>query len=106
IDVDGSQVTFTYLPNHRTLREKLDQSCPWLEQIASEAAGRKMNVRSAQQEGVAATADSTGATNPPNPSGEPRKTTDLKAEAMADAAVQAMLDVFQAELRDEEEIDS
>ena len=104
IDVDGSQVTFTYLPNHRTLREKLDQSRPWLEQIASEAAGRKMNVRSAQQDSVAATADSTGATNPTNPSGEPRKTTDLKAEAMADAAVQAMLDVFPAEIRDVEEM--
>jgi len=104
IDVDGSQVTFTYLPNHRTLREKLDQSRPWLEQIASEAAGRKMNVRSAQQDSVEATADSTGATNPTNPSGEPRKTIDLKAEAMADAAVQAMLDVFPAEIRDVEEM--
>jgi DNA polymerase III subunit gamma/tau len=104
IEVDGSQVTFTYLPNHRTLREKLDQSRPWLEQVASEAAGRKMNVRSAQQEGVAAIADSTGATNPTNPSGEPRKITNLKAEAMADAAVQAMLDVFPAEIRDVEEM--
>jgi DNA polymerase-3 subunit gamma/tau len=104
IDVDGSQVTFTYLPNHRTLREKLDQSRPWLEQIASEVAGRKMSVRSAQQDHVAANAESTGAMNPTDASGDPRKTTDLKAEAMADAAVQAMLDVFPAEIRDVEEM--
>ena len=34
----------------------------------------------------------------------PPKLADLKAEAMADSAVQAMLDVFPAEIRDVEEM--
>jgi DNA polymerase-3 subunit gamma/tau len=101
IDVEGTSVTFTYLPNHRTLREKLDQHCPWLEQVASDIAGRKMVVASAQQESAPVRGDSTTASNA---AAEPRKATDLKARALADAAVQAMLDVFPVEIRDIEEM--
>lgn len=101
IDVEGTHVTFTYLPNHRTLREKLDQNRPWLEQMASEIAGRKMIVASAQQESAPASGDST---TPLNSAAEPRNAPDLKAEAMADAAVQAMLDVFPAQIQDVEEM--
>jgi len=101
IDVEGTSVTFTYLPNHRTLREKLDQHCPWLEQVASDIAGRKMVVASAQQESAPVRGDSTTASNA---AAEPRKATDLKAEALADGAVQAMLDVFPVEIRDIEEM--
>lgn len=101
IEVEGSRVTFTYLPNHRTLREKLEQNRPWLEQIASEAAGRKMVVASSEQECAPATPESTSIGDT---SLEPRKAADLKAEALADTAVQAMLDVFSAEIRDVEEM--
>jgi hypothetical protein len=44
---------------------------------------------------------------PPEPAASatgPPKLADLKAEAMADSAVQAMLDVFPAEIRDVEEM--
>jgi DNA polymerase-3 subunit gamma/tau len=98
IEVDGSKITFTFLSTHRTLREKLDQNRPWLEQTASELAGRKMLVTSAQQDAVPAAVE-TAAT----PAGPP-KLADLRAEAMADSAVQAMLDVFPAEIRDVEEM--
>ena len=98
IDIDGSRITFSFLPTHRTLREKLDQNRTWLEQAASEIAGRKMMIVSAQleagQPAVEAAASSAG----------PPKLADLKAEAMADSAVQAMLDVFPAEIRDVEEM--
>jgi DNA polymerase-3 subunit gamma/tau len=98
IDVDGSRITFTFLSTHRTLREKLDQNRAWLEQSASEIAGRKMTIVSAQQEAVQPAAELAA-----TPTGPP-KLADLKAEAMADSAVQAMLDVFPAEIRDVEEM--
>jgi DNA polymerase-3 subunit gamma/tau len=98
IDVDTDRITFSFLPTHRTLREKLDQNRSWLEQAASEIAGRKMTIVSAQQD---------AAHPPPEPAASatgPPKLADLKAEAMADSAVQAMLDVFPAEIRDVEEM--
>ena len=98
IDVDGSRITFSFLPTHRTLREKLDQNRTWLEQAASEIAGRKMTIVSAQQETAQPVAE------PVASSAGPPKLADLKAEAMADSAVQAMLDVFPAEIRDVEEM--
>ena len=101
IDVEGSEVMFTFLPNHRTLREKLDQNRPWLEQVATEVAGRKMVVASAQRESTAADVDSASVATAAM---EPRNAADLKAEALADAAVQAMLDVFPADIRDIEEM--
>jgi DNA polymerase-3 subunit gamma/tau len=101
IDVEGSEVTFTFLPNHRTLREKLDQNRPWLEQVATEVAGRKMVVASVQRESTATDVGSAGTTTA---AVEPRNAADLKAEALADAAVQAMLDVFPADIRDVEEM--
>ena len=39
----------------------------------------------------------------PNPGQAPEKKRDLKAEAMSSSAVQAMLEVFPAEIRDVEE---
>jgi hypothetical protein len=98
IDVDTDRITFNFLPTHRTLREKLDQNRSWLEQAASEIAGRKMTIVSAQQDAAhPAPEPASSATGPP-------KLADLKAEAMADSAVQAMLDVFPAEIRDVEEM--
>ena len=71
------------------LREQVEQNRPWLEQIASAVAGKKMTVGAAQSEAaaepVAAAADRRAAASKP---------ADLKTTAMADSAVQAMLDVF------------
>jgi hypothetical protein len=98
IDVEGSCITFTFLPTHRTLREKLDQNRPWLEQVASGIGGRKMTIALVQQGGAQPAAESTAS------SVGPPTLADLKAEAMADSAVQAMLDVFPAEISDVEEM--
>jgi DNA polymerase-3 subunit gamma/tau len=98
IEVEGNRITFTFLATHRTLREKLDQNRTWLEQAASDIAGTKMTIVSAQQEAMPQpVVESAVSSGPP-------KLADLKAEAMADSAVQAMLDVFPAEIRDVEEI--
>jgi DNA polymerase-3 subunit gamma/tau len=100
IDFGPERVTFTFLPAHRTLREQLEQNRQWLESLAGVVSGRKMPVVAAQQDAPqeATAFVATGA------AGAPARPADLKATAMSDAAVQAMLDVFPAEIEDVEEI--
>jgi len=105
IELAGDRVTFTFSPNHRTLRDMFEQNRAWIESAAQQVSGRKITVESVQ----------TGA--PSGPAAEPSrdareaeavKVTDrksaLREQAMADAGVQAMLEVFPAEIRDVEEM--
>jgi DNA polymerase-3 subunit gamma/tau len=98
IEVAADRVTFTFLPAHKALREQFDQSRVWLEAAAERIAGRRIAVAAVQSapaepgdNGAAAPAETPGAR-------------DLKAEAMSSSAVQAVLDVFPAEIRDVEEM--
>jgi hypothetical protein len=102
IDVAEDTITFSFLPHHRALREQFDQARAWLESTAQRLAGRRITVTAVQ---AAASQD------PSPPPSEPIDTPspaaarrDLKAEAMSSSAVQAMLDVFPAEIRDVEEM--
>jgi len=97
IDVIGNRITFAFLPIHRLLREKVDASRTWLEAIGQTVTGQKCLVTAVELEGapVSPAAFAIGAISKP---------VDLKAAALGDAAVQAMLDVFPAEIEDVEEI--
>ena len=100
IEFGPERVTFSFLPAHRMLREQVETNKQWLEQVASAVAGKRMMVGAAQAEGVpepVVAAEVPGA-SPPKPP-------DLKTTAMADSAVQAMLDVFPAEIENVEEIE-
>ncbi len=100
------RVTFSFLPAHRILREQVEQNRSWLEQIAAGVAGRRIMVGAAQAEAPAADAPLPGAPRPGAAAGEGgSKPPDLKTAAMADSAVQAMLDVFPAEIENVEEIE-
>ena len=102
IDVAGDRVTFTFSPTHRALREQFEQSRGWVETTAERVAGRRVMVESAQ--GVAGAA---APATEDRSKGEPEATSakrDLKADAMSSSAIQAVLDVFPAEIRDVEEI--
>jgi hypothetical protein len=102
IEVADDRITFTFLPAHRTLREQFDQNRPWLEAAAERLAGRRIPVVSVQADApVQPTTAARG--DAPRPEGDAAKR-DLKAEAMSSSAVQAMLDVFPAEIRDVEEM--
>jgi DNA polymerase-3 subunit gamma/tau len=103
IDVTNDAVTFTFLPAHRVLRETFDQTRAWLESTAERLTGRKIQVTALQ---AAALAPASGTPEAPRTAAapEPAQKRDLKAEAMSSTAVQAMLDVFPAEIRDVEEI--
>jgi len=100
IDVADDRVTFTFLPAHRALREQFDQSRPWLEAAAERLTGRKIvvsAVQSAGDNGEPASVEQQAA----SPATQKR---DLKAEALESSGVQALLDVFPAEIRDVEEM--
>jgi DNA polymerase III subunit gamma/tau len=105
IEIAGDRATFTFSPAQRTLRDAFEQNRPWLETLAQQVAGRKIAVAAVQS----LPADPTGA--PPADAGEgaaDQKSEDrksaLRKQALADAGVQAMLEVFAAEIRDVEEM--
>jgi len=115
IDVNGDKVVFVFGPQHRALRTQLEQNRPWLEETASQLAGRKVAVVSSEGAGTAsaaggasssAHADSAGTAVPstaaPVSGGDPKQA--LKERALSDAGVQTMLDVFAAEIKDVEEM--
>jgi DNA polymerase-3 subunit gamma/tau len=95
IEVTGDRVTFTFAPNQRTLRDTFEQNRPWLESVGQQVAGRRI-VFAAQSDA------------PGPPSDNSQKTADkktaLREQALADAGVQTMLEVFPAEIRDVEEM--
>ena len=101
IDIDADRVVFTFAPQHRALRVQLDQTRAWLDSLASQLSGRRMTVVSAEG---AASASKPGA--PVAAAGAPGKDrqAELRQQALADSGVQAMLDVFAAEIKDVEEM--
>jgi DNA polymerase III gamma/tau subunit len=127
IDVTTDRVTFTFSPSQRSIRDMFERDRAWLESVAHQVSGRKIIVESAQGDGATASSVSpapvaSGSRAPvasaapaPDAGSEPvspesndekaadRKST-LKKQAMADAGVQALLEVFPAEIRDVEEM--
>jgi DNA polymerase-3 subunit gamma/tau len=99
IEASGDRVTFTFTAAQRTLRETFEQNRSWLESTAAKIAGRRVAVVAEQADAVAA---ASAAAAPPDPAAI-RKSA-LREQALADAGVQAMLDVFAAEIRDVEEM--
>jgi DNA polymerase-3 subunit gamma/tau len=100
IDVAGDRVTFTFLPAHRALREQFEQSRAWLEAAAERLTGRKISVTAVQATDEAPTSGP----EPRSPAAAASAKRDLKAEALSSNGVQALLDVFPAEIRDVEEM--
>jgi DNA polymerase-3 subunit gamma/tau len=111
IDVTGDRVIFTFLPAHKMLREQVDQARGWLEAAAERLAGKKVTVVAVQAGGGEAAAADDPATAPPRGAAAPERAAtndggkrDLKAAALESPSVQAMLEVFPAEIRDVEEM--
>lgn len=107
VEVAGDRVTFTFAPAQKALRAQVEQSRLWLETLASRIAGRKITVASVEGDGPAprlASAKPMG--NGPGKSATPADSpeVDLREQALANPGVQAMLDVFAAEITKIEEI--
>ena len=88
IEVADDRVTFTFAPNQRALRDQFEQNRAWLESVGQQVAGRRI-VFVAQSEAPGEIIQT----------GPDRKTV-LREQALADAGVQTLLEVFPAEIRD------
>ncbi|MEX2271088.1 MAG: DNA polymerase III subunit gamma/tau [Vicinamibacterales bacterium] len=97
IELAGDTLTFMFAPAHKLLRSQLDQQRPALEAIASEAAGRKIAIKTI--EGQPAPGSGGAASD------EDRRKAELKRKALEQPNVQSVLDVFGAEIQEVEEID-
>jgi DNA polymerase-3 subunit gamma/tau len=105
IDVAADRVTFTFSSAQRALRDALEQNRTWLETLAQQVGGRKITVVGVQTDAtaVADTQSSEKAGGSAETSAADRKSA-LREQAMADAGVRALLEVFPAEIRDIEEM--
>jgi len=119
IDVDARRAVFTFGPVHETMRQQVEQRRQWLESVAESVGSGKVAVATAKgatdgapertnaaAKSAAPGSPASNAATPPAAvpdDGEADKT-DLKARALADDGVQAMLEIFPAEIREVEEI--
>ncbi len=112
IECDEQAVTFTFAPAHKTLLKQLEHSASFIAEIASRLTGGPVKVVAVQASGELTGAPTTAPGEPASGSGaEPASvpgaadtSPDLKAQALGDSTVQALLEVFPAEIRDVEEI--
>jgi DNA polymerase III subunit gamma/tau len=98
IEVSADRVAFTFSATQRTLCETLEQHRAWLESIAGNLVGRKVTVVAVQ------TADGAAPLPEQAPDAAVTRKSVLREQALADAGVQALLEVFPAEIRDVEEM--
>jgi DNA polymerase III subunit gamma/tau len=98
IEVAGDRISFSFLPIQRSPREMFEQHRGWLESLAQQLSGRKMTVTVINADAPAMDHDAEASA-----AAADRKSA-LRQQALADAGVQAMLEVFPAEIRDVEEM--
>jgi len=104
IEVAADVITFSFLPTHRALREQFDETRAWLETTAERVSGRRIAVTAVQATASTAPPPAAQAPAAPPAPAKPAGVRDLRAEALSSSAVQAMLEVFPAEIRDVEEM--
>ena len=99
IDLVGDRLVFAYTPAQRTLASQVQQNRRWLETLATKVIGRAVAVGTTQED-----ATSTAPAEAPAPASDTGPQ-ELRARAMKDQVVKAMLDVFPAEIGEVEQID-
>ncbi|HYB95762.1 MAG TPA: hypothetical protein VEC39_12355, partial [Vicinamibacterales bacterium] len=105
IDATPAGVTFTFLPNQKNAKGQCEEQKAWLASIAEKVAGRPVPVSIAvadsgsQPAPARADAAESRREAAPSPSSADRgpASDDVKAEAMANSTVQAVLEIFPVE---------
>ena len=103
IEVEADRLVLTFAPKDRALKQQLEQSRPWLEEMATRLAGRKITVVGVDGVGAAPSKGSDAARGAAG-AAEGDQQSALKQKAMADSGVQALLDVFRTDIKEVEEI--
>ena len=85
IDVTPEGISFVFQANQKNARQQCEEQRPWLQQLAQKLAGKPVPVTVSVADGSAQAAAPRAATD------------DTRAEAMANATVQAVLEIFPVE---------
>ncbi len=99
IDASPAGIVFTFLPNQKNAKSQCEEQKVWLQSIVEKVAGKPVPISVAVADAGTAPAPapaspaSSGASSM-KPTGSPD---DLKAEAMANSTVQALLEIFPVE---------
>jgi DNA polymerase III subunit gamma/tau len=98
IDVGPERIVFAFVPAQRAIQDMFEQQRAWLESLAQKIGGRKIVVAAEQVQPQTSSAPLAAAQT------EAANKQSLREQAMADAGVKALLEVFPAEIRDVEEM--
>ena len=98
MDVSADRVVLTFTPSQK-IGPTFDNYRPVLEILATRLAGRKISVVS-----ETSSTEQAAEGGAPAPSVDAARKSALKERALADKGVQALLEVFSAEIRDVEEM--
>ena len=102
IDVSDGEVVFTFAANQNVARGQLEQSRAWIEDATERVAGKRMAVKVVMDSSAAPSQPQDAPSAPKATANDSKR--DLKAEVKSSSAVQAMLEVFPAEISDVEEM--
>ena len=105
IDASPSGVSFAFLPNQKNAKAQCDEQKAWLQSLAEKVAGKPVPISVVIAEGASAAPASPGAASASarGESDELRRdrpkasAEEVKAEAMANSTVQAVLEIFPVE---------
>jgi DNA polymerase-3 subunit gamma/tau len=105
IDASPSGVSFAFLPNQKNAKAQCDEQNAWLQSLAEKVAGKPVPISVVIAEGASAAPASPGAASAAarGESDELRRdrpkasAEEVKAEAMANSTVQAVLEIFPVE---------
>jgi DNA polymerase III subunit gamma/tau len=103
VDVTPSRIVFAFLPNQRVPKQQCEDARGWLESLAEKVAGHKVPVSVVVADG-APQATEPAAAPVSSKSPTPVNDDELRKEALADPAVQALLEIFPVEKTRVEEI--
>jgi hypothetical protein len=97
IDASPAGVSFAFLPNQKNARAQCEEQKPWLQSVAEKVAGKPVPVSIVVAESGAAPSPAPASPAAAvSPAGKPSPD-DVKAEAMANSTVQAVLEIFPVE---------
>jgi DNA polymerase-3 subunit gamma/tau len=97
IDALPSGVVFSFLPNQKNAKSQCEEQKAWLASIAEKVAGKPVPVSVGLADAGSAPAPAPASTSAREQSGELRRdqsSDDVKAEALANSTVQAVLEIF------------
>jgi DNA polymerase III subunit gamma/tau len=97
IDATTSGINFVFLANQKNAKAHCEEQKAWLQSLAEKVAGKPVPVSVVVAEGSAPAREHSGEPRRDEPAAQKSSPEALKAEAMANSTVQAVLEIFPVE---------